>query len=121
MPAIEKLAAMITINTALPYGVDRRHFKNAAKAILAAFQASPLEFVKPKPLEWAKTSYGNPECKTIIGTYRINSATNGGYAVVIGYRVLRTVEGLSNYPTLEAAQAAAETHRNEMLKKEFAG
>ena len=76
--AVEKLAAMVTINTALPYGVDRKYFLAAARAILAAFQADPLEFVKPKPLIF---DYVGEDRETGAKTWTAN-ASELYYAVV---------------------------------------
>ncbi len=77
----------------------------AADMIIAALPGMLPEIIPP--MEWGETSYGLPECKTIAGVYRIQRATNGGYTVTSGRSVLRASDGRSNFPSIEAAQAAA--------------
>lgn len=79
-------------------------YSNIAKDILAAIQADPLAYVTPKPLEWAeweqysKTGVSAP---TGIGRYF-------AYKDYGGIRLILNVETIRYYPTLEAAQAAAQ-------------
>ena len=83
-----------------------------AQAILAAFQADPLAYVKPKPLEWRTDPLDvTVEVFGIEDFYSIRTLC-GFYLSING-------EEWGSYLSLEAAQAAAETHRNEMLAKEF--
>ena len=115
--AIEKLADMLSADI-----THRTSLKSLntllAEQILAAFQADPLAYVKPKPLEWV-----GGDGVTASKEYFTADNEMGGH-----YWTLEGELGCSfdldafdeiDYPTLEAAQAAAETHRNEMLAKEF--
>ena len=111
--AVEKLAVIIENET---NGSSWYPNVSAAQAILAAIQADPLAYVKPKPLEW---DFSSPRRARFVpskcGMYEIVIAHNH-YQLKIG------ATGNSSehrHPDFEAAQAAAETHRNEMLAKEF--
>lgn len=67
--------------------------------------------VTVKPLEWGKTSYGRPEVRCLVGTYRINEAMNGGWSATLGginSRLLKTTDGRENFATIDEAKAAAE-------------
>lgn len=114
--AVDKLEALAE-SLALSYSA-----KEAINEILAAIGADLFAYFPPKPMEWVKADgpYGNIECDTIVGRYKTNGAHNGGFTVSVGKRILKTPEGLTNFPTLEAAKSAAEAHRNEKLLKEFA-
>lgn len=70
--------------------------------------APKAEAVTVKPLEWGETSYGNPEVTTIVGVYRINESMAGGWSVVAGKLILKTSDGRVNFPTKDAAKAAAQ-------------
>ena len=74
----------------------------------AALSAPKAEAVTVKPLEWGETSYGNPEVTTIVGVYRINESMAGGWSVVAGKLILKTSDGRVNFPTKDAAKAAAQ-------------
>ena len=93
-----------------------------AEAILAAFQAAPLEFVKPKPLEWVE---GKAFVHNWLYYETLPQLEEGGYFLLLNARTLEpsgstdAVIFLAKHPTLKAAHSAAETHRNEMLAKEF--
>ncbi len=112
--AVEKLAELLYSNM---------EFEELdVKAILAAIQADPLAYVKPKPLEWRTMTEqftrhvkNHWVCESTNHMYQIYDC--GGYwRVQMGALVIK----FDSCFTLEAAQAAAETHRNEMLAKEFA-
>ena len=100
----------------------RKDMLRIADKVLAAIQADPLEFVKPKPLEFV---HGVAE--SVAGRYVIESvlATDGERRVIWAcnpdesdpFYMYQNGIGAKDE---EAAQAAAETHRNEMLAKEFA-
>ena len=92
----------------------------AAQAILAAIQADPLAYVKPKPLEFRVDGNDELIAKTQFGLYEIQDCSEFGFDVSFLPADSDVWEPICNEPTLEAAQAAAETHRNEMLAKEFA-
>ena len=90
-------------------------WESIAKDILAAFQADPLAYVKPKPMRWIERQVSKGvllQAHTGLGVYKIQGVT--GFYVTFNDNIASDVE-----PTLEAAQAAADTHRNEMLAKEF--
>jgi len=71
---------------------------------------------KVKDLEWVEIDHGSPECKTIVGIYRINKAGNGGFCAVLGHVTLRDrTNGFTNFVNMEAAKAAANDHHKSML------
>jgi len=113
--AIEKLAGLIYEYVDGGGGtLQSEDVEGAGQAILAAFQAAPLKFVKPKPLRWLATHEHNYEAKAFGGEYLIEGRNVGYLWWVPTFRGAGTPAA-----TLEAAQAAAETHRLEMLAKEF--
>jgi hypothetical protein len=61
-----------------------------------------------KPLKWGETSYGKPEAITVAGTYRITDAWDGGFNVNRGNVSFQSEDGRKNFPTIEAAKAAAQ-------------
>jgi len=67
-----------------------------------------LQGVKVKALEWGSTSYGTPEVFTDVGVYRIVSAWNGGWSLTWNNSSILDSDGRSNFPTQEAAKAAAQ-------------
>ena len=113
--AFEKLAENIRDYRTL---TDDPTNSGLAKSILAAIQSDPLAYVKPKPLEWGGDY--NAGAETSFGSYSIRDTLDDRFEWAFTSRGDWDVSDCS-YPTLEAAQAAAETHRNEMLKKEFVG
>lgn len=68
--------------------------------------------VAVKAIHWGETSYGTPEAITVVGVYRINSGWSGGWSVVIKDKLLKTDDGRENFPTIEAAKAAAQQDFN---------
>lgn len=62
-----------------------------------------------KPLEWGETSYGTPEVNTVVGVYRLNRAGDGGWRVSVKSEVLFDSDGRTNFATIEAAKAAAQS------------
>jgi len=76
-----------------------------------------MDLLKPADLVWGKTSYGSPECITEVKIYRIVDAPNGGYCVSAGREILRTSEGLTNFPNEDSAKDAAQAHYNRMMAK----
>ena len=85
-----------------------------AQEILAAIQADPLAYVKPKPLEWVESGLFKAfQSGIYLVQYEYDDKGKATWAFGINDTLI------SDHPTLEAAQAAAETHRNEMLAKEF--
>ena len=109
--AVDKVASIIFKETGGVYLQE-----NAAIAVLAAIQADPLAYVKPKPLEWVFKN----ECyvaKVMGNSYVIEEDVGDCDFELRAWSRGRHTGSL--HPTLEAAQAAAETHRNEMLAKEL--
>jgi len=88
---------------------------DVAKRLRAALRPGPVI----KPLVWGKTSYGTPEVYSVVGVYRINNAVNGGFTVVAGNLVLTDTDGRSNFPTMEAAKAAAQAHYEQRILSAF--
>lgn len=82
---------------------------------LSAAPSSPVTGGVVKAIEWGKTSYGRPEAYTAVGVYRINEAMNGGWSVTSKNDVLRDTDGRSNFPTIEAAKAAAQQHYTKAI------
>lgn len=80
----------------------------AWQAALAHAPAPQPGGVKVKALEWGNTSYGTPEIYSVVGVYRINHAENGGWTAVHNKEVIRSRDGRTNFPTVEAAKAAAQ-------------
>lgn len=113
--AVEKLAEVISDIRGAGPTLTLDHI--AAQAILAAIQADPLAYVKPKPLEWADRSNGSLVVTAIGRVYFIEVDDDGVYALWI--KKFGGSWEFTFHPTLEAAQAAAEAHRDEMLAKEF--
>lgn len=119
--AIEKLEAIVLEHENELYSADI-----IAEKILAAFQDDLLGFFPPKPLEWVKIEplnrHSMPEyiAKTPFGEFEVGEnrpewgERKGWHAVTPTHIAI-----VRNASTLEAAKAAAETHRNEMLTKEF--
>ena len=123
--AVEKLAGIIVDSLyrqdddSRGYGPAVDSSDRAAQAILAAIQADPLAYVKPKPLEWGPKGVGNRIANSMGYIYFAESDEDGE-----GTLWIKPKWGdwsFTLHPTLEAAQSAAETHRNEMLAKEFEG
>ena len=107
-------------------------------AILAAIQADPLAYVKPKPLVWGPMDWDTDDYGCVVwGEFSsgLVSLSECGIYAISEFDVdkfMWTQGDLFNmryssypdrvipwHPTLEAARAAAETHRNEMLAKEL--
>lgn len=99
------------LNNSAPLG--ERRYREPARALLkfATLIATRLRDgagVIVKPLRWGQTSYGRPEVCTVVGAYRINAAMNGGWSVSAGRRMLSDGDGRQNFPTVDAAKAAAQ-------------
>ncbi|WP_201269097.1 hypothetical protein [Sinorhizobium meliloti] len=62
-----------------------------------------------KPLVWGETRYGTPEVNTVVGVYRLNRAGDGGWRVSVKSEVLFDSDGRTNFATIEAAKAAAQS------------
>lgn len=77
--------------------------KAAARTILAAIQADPLEFVKPKPLEWVEENDRWVATIFDVDQYIIGYDTRS----IVGEYSLFIRGEWTPYHTLEAAQAAA--------------
>lgn len=114
--AVEKLAALFEDYTEQERSTG--FCTTDWKGFLAAIQADLIGYFPPKPLEWVKDIYGwkaNPADPYFIADP--NMTGTDLFALRLGpplhYRIAE------NFPTLEAAQAAAEIHRIEMLAKEF--
>jgi hypothetical protein len=99
------------------YAIPSSHEQDCIEAVteirrlqklLAALPSTPVGVVKP--LAWGLTSYGTPEVHTVIGVYRLNNATNGGWTATIGREALRDETGRENFATTDAAKAAVQTH-----------
>ena len=119
--AVEKLVDVMenTSDDALGSGHTILSMRIMAQEILAAIQANPLAYVKLKPLEWEKDTradYRKLWASSVGIIYEINVGNEGGAWLYVNSVCL----DIKPQETLEAAQAAAETHRNEKLLKEFA-
>lgn len=82
--------------------------EGAAKLILAAIQADPLAYVKPKPLEWhVSTSGMDFSANSALGRFEIcmRGDVYDADFKANGKRIWDTVQ--HDCPTREAAQAAA--------------
>ena len=112
--AVEKLETVLHDETAGLLGPVTE--RAATKDILAAIQADPLAYVKPKPLEWKEENDRWVATIFDVDQYIIGYDTRS----IVGDYSLFIRGEWTPYHTLEAAQVAAETHRNEMLAKEFA-
>lgn len=113
--AIEKLRAAVDNNLTIDPTSDLGHMimNISIAGLLAAIQADPLAYVKPKPLVWEDAGWNHDVyARMSFGLYEITKKV-GGIELAFGGERIRL------YRTYEAAQAAAEAHRNEMLAKEF--
>ena len=78
--------------------------------------AAVLELIRPRKLEWTKHDYGTTTAKAQVGIYRACEPNSGGLWAWWLYSwwprsgcIL--AEGIpQGYPSLEAAQAAAQSH-----------
>ena len=87
-------------------------YPHTLQAILAAIQADPLAYVKPKPLEWDEPDDGVFEAKGIQDYYEINTLVSG-FSLEYSFDPIGEKYG-NIYDTLEAAQAAA---RDDLCKR----
>ena len=91
-------------------------YEENAQAILAAIQADPLAYVKPKPLEWRQKP---DRWKTdILGVAHIIEPSDGGFDLFCIIDALEEFE-LGCVETLEAAQDAAYDDRLNRVKELF--
>ena len=90
-------------------------WESIAKDTLAAFQADPLAYVKPKPLEWEEESDRWVATIFDVDQYIIGYDTRS----IVGEYSLFIRGEWTPYYTLEAAQAAAEDDRLNRLKELF--
>ena len=108
--AVEKLAGFITNM----FYIKAQDAENISGEILAAIQADPLAYVKPKPLEfkYEDTGFDDWSARSAFGEYRIADSMSG-FALFIGKK------RLGAFDTLEAAQAAAYDDRLNRVKELF--
>lgn len=79
-------------------------------------RSKPVAGVEVKPLEWSKTSYGQPEVETAVGVYRVFEHVDGGWAATFKTFNLVDAHGRKNFATEDEALAAAEAdYRNRIL------
>lgn len=75
----------------------------------------PASIVRVKRIDWDRESNGTLAGRTIAGIYRIVGAINGGHAVSLGSRVLRTADGRTNFPSEQDARAAAQSDLETLI------
>lgn len=106
--------------SSVKYWSDDQIVSYAQACVRAASRVRPAgEPVAIKPLVWKTTSYGRPEATSVVGTYRIVEAFNGGWAVVFGGlhgRALKAMDGRENFATIDEAKAAGQAHFDAAIR-----
>lgn len=109
--AVEKLAEVIAGDRAVDHDTIFPSDRDLAQAVLAAIQADPLAYVKPKPLVWLPHSHVDYlyQADVANGFYEIKDTyTPNLFELSIGSdRKGVGTKWHSSHNTLEAAQAAA--------------
>jgi len=90
-------------------------FIETAELALAYIQSDLMAYVKPKPLEWVGDY---PVAETTFGLYSIRDAHDDRFEWLFTSRGDWDSSDES-YPTLEAAQAAAQDRHNKRVKELF--
>ena len=109
--AVEKLTDILLIQ------YDGWDNHELAKAILAAIQADPLAYVKPKPLEWISKG-GNRHKARFLGTCYVIEPYGDGFGLFVVTDGCEEQE-IGCFPIIEAAQIAAYENLCKCMKVLF--